>query len=159
MIDKIKNDFLVSEMPGLMKKLNKDMKPKFGIMTPQHMVEHLIITIKSTAKKYDLERENPPNKRQAGFKRFISKGCVIEHRPHEKTIADLPPLKYDSLEEAVAEIPNAVQRFYSMWENESADYIPYNPFMGELTFEELEIFHYNHFRYHLWQFGLLEQYP
>ena len=158
MIDTNKKDFLITEVPRLMKGLNKDLKGNFGIMTPQHMVEHLIITIKSTAKKFEGERETPANKRQLGFQRFIRNGCVMEHRKSEKTIADLPPLKYDTLEAAIAVVPEAIQRFYNLWSSDP-DYVPYNSFMGALTFEELETFHYNHFQYHLWQFGIIEQYP
>ena len=106
--------------------------------------------------RYDVEPENPPNKRQLGFKRFISKGCHFEHRPNDKTVADLPPLKYDSLEEAIAVIPEATQRFYNLWKQDP-DFVPYIPFMGALTFEELELFHFNHFRFHLNQFGLMEE--
>ncbi len=151
-------DFLVGELPDLLDKLKPGAKGSFGIMTPQHMVEHLIVVVKSMAKKYDGEREMPPNKRQLGFQKFIRNGCVMEHRPSNKTIADLPTLKYESLDEAVAVVPEAVQRFYKFWEDYPT-YKPYFSFMGEVTFEELEIFHFNHFKYHLWQFGLIENYP
>ena len=156
-MDKYRREFLASKVPELMNRLSSEMKGDFGIMTPQHMVEHLIITTKSTAKKYEGIRENPTNKRQLGFQKFIGNGCKFEHRPSDKTIEDLPPLKYNSLQAAIAIIPEAVNRFYSLWEQEP-DYIPYNPFMGSLTFEELELFHYHHFKYHLWQFGVIAQF-
>ncbi|MFT6360481.1 MAG: oxepin-CoA hydrolase/3-oxo-5,6-dehydrosuberyl-CoA semialdehyde dehydrogenase, partial [Saprospiraceae bacterium] len=62
------------------------------------------------------------------------------------------------LEEAIAQIPAAVQRFYDFWDANQA-YTPYGSFMGEMSFEDVELFHYMHFRYHLWQFDLIEQYP
>ena len=128
------------------------------MMTPQHMVEHLTWAIKVTAKKYEGERETQPNRKQAGFQKFIQSGAVLQHRPSDKTKADLPPLKYSSLEEAISFIPEAVQRFYNFWDA-NPDYIPYSSFMGEMPFEDLELFHYMHFRFHLWQFGLIQQYP
>ncbi len=153
-----KKDFLSNELPKILKNLNADTEGQFGLMTPQHMVEHLTWAIKTTAKKYEGERVSPVNKRQAGFQMFVRSGAVLKHKPSDKTKADLPPLKYASLEEALAVLPEAVQRFYDFWASDPA-YVPYSSFMGELSFEELEHFHYMHFRFHLWQFGLLEQYP
>lgn len=150
--------FLINEVPKILKNLRADTKGNFGLMTPQHMVEHLIWTIKSTAKKYEGEREAEATKGQLGFQKFVKSGCVMQHRPSDKTIADLPALKYNSLEEAIANIPAAVQRYYDFW-NDNQDYIPYGSFMGEMSFEDFELFHFMHFRFHLWQFGLIEQYP
>lgn len=158
MITTQKRDFLSNDLPKLLANLASDKKGNFGIMTPQHMVEHLIWTTKSTANKYKGERETPPTKGQLGFQKLIKNGAVLDHRPSNKTVADLPALKYQSLEEAISHMPEAIQRFYNFWEN-NQDYVPYNSFMGALSFEELELFHYMHFRFHLWQFGLVEVYP
>lgn len=153
-----KRQFLLTEFTPILENLNPDTEGNFGLMSPQHMVEHLLLVIKSTAKKFEGERENPPNKRQLGFQKFIKDGCVMTHRPSDKTKADLPPLKYGSLEEAISFMPEAIERFYKFWDA-NPDYTPYNSFMGEMPFEDLEQFHFMHFRFHLWQFGLMEQYP
>ena len=158
MTDTTKRDFLLIEFPQIIKNLNSDTEGKFGLMTPQHMVEHLIMTIKITAKKHEGERELPANKRQLGFQRFIRNGAILEHRPSDKTKADLPPLKYSSVEEAISFLPEAIQRFYNFWDD-NQDYKPYAAWMGALSFEELELFHFMHFRYHLWQFDLIDSYP
>ena len=148
---------MTREVPKLMAQLKPDTEPRFGLMTPQHMVEHLTLGVKTSVKRYG-EPEGTPTDRQLGFKRFIEKGAIFEHRPNNKTKADLPELKYKSLEEALQQIPVAVERFYNHFEA-NQDFKAYSAFMGELGFEELELFHYMHFRYHLWQFGLLEKYP
>lgn len=153
-----KREYLINEVPKLLATLKSGTKANFGLMTPQHMVEHLTWTIKSGAKKHKGERENPPNKKQLGFQKFLRNGSILQHRPSEKTKEDLPPLKYGSLEEALSHIPEAIQRFYDFWDSDPG-YLPYSSFMGEVSFEEVELFHFMHFRYHLWQFGLLEQYP
>lgn len=158
MTDTNKKDFLINEVPKLLENLQADTEGNFGLMTPQHMVEHLTWVIKSSARKFEGEQENPATKGQLGFQKFIKNGCVFEHRSSDKTKADLPSLKYTSLEEAMPQIPIAIQRFYDFWEA-NQDYAPYSPFMGEVSFEELELFHYMHVRYHLWQFGLIEEYP
>ncbi len=153
-----KRDFLLNDLPEILENLKPETTGNFGLMTPQHMVEHLIWSIKSSAKQHEGNRETPPNKRQLGFQKFIQNGAVLQHRPSDKTKADLPPLKYGSLEEAISHIPEATQRFYTFWDTNQT-YTPYSSFMGEMSFEHLELFHYMHVRYHLWQFGLIEQYP
>lgn len=152
-----KKAFMLNEVLPLLKGLSADKEPNFGLMTPQHMVEHLVYTLKNCVRRVG-EIEDPPTKGQLGFKRFIAKGAIFEHRPKGKTKADLPPLKYDNLEDAIAQIEIAIHRFYNHYE-EHPEFKCYNPFFGELEFEELDLFNYMHYRYHLWQFGLIDTYP
>ena len=155
--DKSKKEFLTQQVPELLNKLKPDTEPAFGLMTPQHMVEHLTLIVKTSVKRYG-EPEAEPTKRQLGFRRFIENGAIFQHRLSDKTRADLPALKYGSLEEAASHISEALHRFYDHFEA-NPGFKAYSPFMGEMSFEELELFHYQHYRYHLWQFGLLEKYP
>ena len=153
-----KRDFLLHQMPALLENLTAETEGNFGLMTAQHMVEHIVSVLKNTTVKHEGERESPANPRQLGFQKFIKGDCVLKYRPSEKTKADLPKLKYESLAAAVAEVSTAIQGFYDFWAA-NKDYVPYASFMGELPFEDIEKFHYMHFRYHLWQFGLIEEYP
>ncbi len=152
-----KKEFLTETVPTLLKDLKEDQEPQFGLMTPQHMIEHLTSIIKSSVKRYG-EPDPAMAERQAGFKRFIHKGAVFKHRPSDKTKADLPKLKYDAFGEAVPQIMVAIERFYNHYE-QNPGFKAYHNFMGELDFGELEQFHYQHVRFHLWQFGLLAEYP
>ncbi len=154
---KSKKEFLLNEVIPLLQNLSPDQEPQFGLMTPQHMVEHLTWTLKNCVKRTG-EPEDPPTKGQLGFKKFIAKGSVLEHRPNDKTKADLPDLKYKNLEEAIEQIEVAVHRFYNHYDA-NPDFKCYNRFFGELGFKDLELFSYMHYRYHLWQFGLIENYP
>lgn len=153
-----KRDFLTNEFTPLLEKLSTDTKANFGLMTPQHMVEHLIGAIESAIGKYEGERENPATEQQLGMQQFIKSGCVLSHRPSDKTKADLPPLKHASLEEAISLVPKAVEKYYA-FQDDNPDYIPYASYLGEVAFEDVELFHFMHIQYHLWQFGLLAQYP
>ncbi len=151
-----KKHFLINELPVLLQQLKADTEPAFGLMTPQHMVEHLTGSIKVTTKRSG-EPDPALAEKQMGFQRFIANGAILKHRPSNKTKADLPPLKYASLEEAISHLPEATERFYRHYETHP-DFKAYHSFMGELGFEELELFHYQHCRYHFWQFGLLPEY-
>ena len=152
-----KKQFLTEELPKLLQNLKADTKARFGLMTPQHMIEHITVGIKSSIKRR-AEPENSPTKRQMGFQKFIANGAIFQHRPSDKTKADLPDLKYSSLEEALEQIPVAIHRFYDHFEA-NPNWKSYSSFMGELSYEQLELFHYMHLRYHCWQFGLLKEYP
>jgi len=152
-----KKEFLTQTVSGLLEKLTEDQEPHFGLMTPQHMIEHLTSIIKSSVKRYG-EPDPALAERQAGFKRFIDKGAVFKHRPSDKTKADLPALRYNTFEEATPQIMVAIQRFYDHYE-QNPGFKSYHAFMGELDFEALELFHYQHLRFHFWQFGLLPDYP
>ena len=153
-----KKGFLTNEFPGLLNTLNPETKANFGLMTPQHMVEHLVKAVAGATAKYEGERESPANEQQLGMQQFIKSGSVLSHRPSDKTKADLPPLNYSSIEEAISHVPKAVQDFYD-FHDDNPDYKPYASYLGVVSFEDLELFHFMHIRYHLWQFDLLEQYP
>ena len=152
-----KKKFLTEEVMPLLENLTAETPAAFGLMTAQHMVEHLSLTLKGCTRRVG-EIENPPTKGQLGFKKFIAKGAVLQHRPSDKTKADLPPLKFENLEDAKAQVKVAIDRFYDHFEKHP-DFMCYNKFFGELGFEELELFNFMHYRYHLWQFGLIDTYP
>ena len=149
--------YLMEEVAPLLQQLDPSTKPAFGLMTAQHMVEHISGSL-GFASKRSGEPENPPTENQLKFQAYLATGPVIKHRPSDKTSADLPPLKMDSMEAAVALFQPAIDAFYAHYEAHP-DFKPYAPFMGELDFETIQNFIYEHTRYHLWQFGLLESYP
>jgi len=144
--------FLKEETPLRLAKLAENTLPKFGIMTPQHMVEHLILMTKLSIRTYG-EIPQTPTEGQLKFKKFIEQGARFEHRPSNKTAADLPKLKYNSLQEAIDNYPQGINGFYHHYAT-NPDYLSFNLIQGKLGFEDLEFFHYRHFEYHLGQFGL-----
>ena len=156
MTEVTKKQFMTEEVKELLKNLKPDTEPRFGLMTPQHMIEHLTWTLKSATKRNG-EPSGEPTKSQLGFQRFLNKGAKFEHRPSDKTKADLPALKYESLEDAIEQIPVAINRFYNHFEA-NPDFKSYSDFTGEFDFEQLELFHSQHYKFHFWQFGLLAEY-
>lgn len=148
-------NFLTESVPALLTKLNADTKPSFGLMTAQHMVEHLVwITKVTTARKGEPEEGAPENKMQ----KFFDANCIFKHRPKDGvTKDDLPALKYESVERAIEEVPVALKRFFDHYEA-NPDFKCYNPFMGEVGYSDLLKFHFQHYSYHFWQFGLIPSY-
>lgn len=142
--------YLTERVPELLAQLTNEHKGAFGIMTPHHMVEHLIWVTKSSVKDMGPAPAELTDK-QLGFMKFIEKGAHFKHRPSDKKQEDLDPPRSADLATAIAGIPEAVQRLYACPEDRTF----YNPMMGKLSFAQMEKFHAGHYKYHLEeQFGL-----
>ena len=143
-------EYLLERVPELLKELNQKHRPTFGVMSPQHMVEHLIWVSKSSVKNVG-EPTGEPTEAQMGFKKFVQKGANFRYVHKDIKREDLDPPRMGSIAEAVALFPEAISRLYKHDEN----HIFYNPMMGEFTFAEMELFHRKHYEHHLQrQFGL-----
>ena len=145
-----RHKYLTAEVPKLLKELKPDHKRSFGLMSPQHMVEHLIWVTKSSVKDYGPAPEEL-SEGQKKFMMFVKKGARLYHRPSDKTKDDLKPVRLPDLDTAKGVIPDAISRLYDY----DRSHTFYNPMMGVLSFDEMELFHYMHFKYHLQhQYGL-----
>lgn len=142
--------YLTQRVPELVAQLKADMSPTFGIMTPQHMIEHLIWVIKSSTKDFGPPPETLTEGQQK-FMRFIEKGANFKYRPSDKQTSDLDPPRMADLQSAIAVIPEAVQRLY----NHNEDHVFFNPMMGKVSFANMELMQAKHFKWHLEeQYGL-----
>lgn len=147
-------DFLTNELPKQLRTLSADQAPNFGLMTAHHMVEHLIYVTKSMMKRMG-EPEGEPTKSQLYFRKFVDAGCPFEYRPKED--AKVNDLRTGSIEEAVKILEGATDKLYGLFES-NPDHKSYNPMMGEFNLSELELFFYQHGRWHLHQFGLVKEF-
>ena len=142
--------YLTETVPQLLAKLRKEDEPSFGVMSSQHMVEHLIWVAKSSVKDYGPPPEEFTEGQQK-FMKFIQSGANFKVYPPKKTREELDPPRMPDLQAAIDEVPKAIQRLYSHDEG----HIFFNPMMGKATFEEMELLQAKHFQWHLeQQFGL-----
>lgn len=74
--------FLKNKVLPLLANLKADAIPKFGIMTPQHMVEHLAWVTKATIGRKG-EKPAEPAKSHLYFQKFIAGGAKFKHQPKE----------------------------------------------------------------------------
>lgn len=134
--------------------LDKEALAIFGIMSPQHMVEHLIITFKLSQGKIQLpEKEPTPRALQA--KQAILYGDMDLPRGLKAPgIGDqLLDLKYASLEEAKAQLLKTLKNYHAYYA-ENIGIKHYHPAFGHLHYEEWTAFHEKHFKHHFGQFGI-----
>jgi len=145
---------LITKYLKLLNKLNAQQKSLWGKMTPQHMVEHLILAVQMSNCKLKVECFNPPEKIPS-LKRFL-----MSSRPLPKLFVnpvigeDLCPLEYSSLEESLDKLESEVDDYVLFFEN-NPDLKTVNVTFGKLNKEEWDVFHQKHFTHHLSQFGLL----
>ena len=124
----------------------------FGLMTPQHMVEHLIITFKLSAGRVKIP-EFIPNEKQLGYKQLLL-GTDMEF-PKGVRAPGLPaallPLRFDSLQTSKEKLILAMEEFESTF-SEAPNLMTLHPRFGKLTYAEWKVFHEKHLKHHLEQF-------
>jgi hypothetical protein len=137
-------------------KLQVHDKPIFGGMTPQHMVEHLILTVRISTRKEPQKHYFPAEKEQK-IKAFVigtENNMPIGFKSPILPPEGLPALKYSNLTDAIDNLRTELNDFDDYFRNHPLDK-PINPTMGELNYQEWVRFHNRHFMHHFKQFGLL----
>ncbi len=146
--------FLTVETPTLLTNLSEETAPKWGIMTAQHMVEHLAGTMRLSNGKRAVNRITPIEQLES------RRNFLFGPQPFQKNIkpnpgpAVLQELKLINLDAAKIALLNEIQDFLTYFEGHDG-LKPMNPIYGELTKQEWIIFHQKHFKHHFTQFGLL----
>lgn len=137
-------------------KLTEDTKPKWGMMTPQHMVEHLEYTYKIAAGEIqDFEISTPEKILEKiknslwNYKKF-PKNSQFPSLEKDK----LDDLKYDNLEVAIEKF-KAQREKYVAYFKQNPDTILKNIVFGELNRYEWYLLERKHLNHHFEQFGLI----
>lgn len=130
--------------------------PSWGIMTAQHMVEHLSLTFLSSTGKWG-KAFNGDEARAAKMKaNFFSvqypfpKGVLMPGSEAGK----LPELRSENIDAAKEVLRNSVQKYIAHYAVNPEDEVQH-PYFGLLTFADWNHFHTKHLEHHLMQFGLL----
>lgn len=153
-MNKEKLGFLRNEMLPLFYKLTTHIKPLWGVMTAQQMVEHFSETMRYANGKTKL-----PLFTQDDYLPKLRAFMLSEKPFRENTknpmIAAIPAaLKNTSLEEAIAELEHEVNDFFTTFSaDENA--LTQNPIFGELTYEQNVHLVHKHAMHHLRQFGII----
>lgn len=141
------------EIEKSLERLSENSFRLFGIMTPQHMVEHLIITFKLSSGRVKIP-EFTPNEKQLGYKQLLlgtdmefPKGVRAPGLPE-----DVLTLRFDSLSTAKEKLLNAIDEFHSHFANNPIN-LTLHPRFGNLNYDEWKIFHDKHVTHHLGQFN------
>jgi len=147
--------FLKETQFELLKQLQLDQKPAWGIMTPQHMVEHLSSLFLFTIEKIPPKTFYSEEKLVRNYNYLIrDKQPMVRNLKH-KAMPSMPPLRFDSIAAAITKLEAITSAFYAYFDT-YPDKKTMHPACGLLNFEEWEYMHYAHAKHHLIQFGLIE---
>lgn len=142
----------IQTIQSRIEKLQADSPALFGIMTAQHMIEHLILTVKLSYGRIKIP-DFEPNEKQLAQKQALlfsdmefPKGVKAPGLPES-----LMELKYANLEEAKAELLKSLNAYNAAFQ-ENSELKTLHPRFGKLSHEEWERFHTKHFDHHLGQF-------
>lgn len=145
-------DYLINETAKL-NKLFEGLKPIWGKMTPQHMVEHLVLTFRISSGKWKVECVTPPERIP------LMKKILMSERPLPKGYINpvvgegLTDLMYPNIETAKEELKKEIEDYIKFFdENPEAEIV--NPTFGSLNKEEWKQFHRKHMKHHFEQFGI-----
>jgi hypothetical protein len=155
----LSTDAFFETVVAALPQLQADTQPAWGLMSAQHMLEHLIVVIKgSVSKEFDPSKSAKPHQVQAKENFLMTDATYPQNvrNPFLKEGEILAPLQYGSLEEAKAAFEKAlaeVLAFVALPENQEKLF--FHLYFGPLNIKEFLRFHQKHIGHHFTQFGLL----
>lgn len=133
--------------------LNLNSEAKFGLMTPQHMVEHLVLTMKISTGRIPIPEIVPSEKQIAQKQALLFTNIAFPQGVKAPGLPDsLLDLRFPNLEIAKEELIKSWDAYILHFQENPNKKTPH-PRFGLLDFEEWERFHSKHLDHHLSQFG------
>ncbi|MFN3999465.1 DUF1569 domain-containing protein [Algoriphagus sp.] len=137
-----------------LKNLTEESPREFGIMTPQHMVEHLILTVKLSYGRIQIPEFEPNEKQLMQKQALIYSDISFPRGIRAPGIGDqLLDLRFSDLDTAKLELLKSLDD-YSTYFTSNPEAKTVHPRFGKLTHQEWELFHQKHFEHHFGQFGI-----
>jgi hypothetical protein len=136
-------------------RLQADTQPAFGIMSPQHMLEHVAQAISISNGNLTI-RLMVDEDRAAKQKRIM----IFTDRPFPMGMqapameGKLAKLRLETLDDAKTDLINQIEAF-DTWHYDNPDGVCMHPFLGPLNHEEWVRFHSKHITHHFQQFFLV----
>ena len=136
-------------------KLSTDAKPAWGMMTPQHMVEHIDWFYQIALGKIEAKRTTPDkyiDKMQASLYDYKSMPKEFPHPLLKKGATE--DLRYENLAAAKAALLLAMDEVAAFFKANPDGTLP-NSVFGDLGEYEWELYNQKHAHHHFEQFGLI----
>ena len=150
-----KKEFLQHKVIPLLRNAHPLTPPKWGKMSFQHMVEHMVLVMKNANGKLQVkDMKTPPEKIQA-FQDFIMSDKEFRENTKSPAFPEEPlPLRFNSAEEGINKLETEMKDFFNVYED-TPDLKVRNPVFGDLDYEHAVTLLYKHAQHHLKQFGLM----
>lgn len=149
-----KLDFLKNAFPDLVRKADPSIKPAWGKMNLQQMVEHMSYAVRNANGKLSFELLTPPERVEA-MQHFVR--SEKEFKPNTKNVLlseDPEPVKQKDITSALEEYEMEIKDFQNYFSKDPTVTLM-NPFFGPLNFSDWCDLLYKHEVHHLKQFNLI----
>lgn len=150
-----KKDFLLNRLIPILREADPGTPPKWGRMSFQHMVEHMVLIFKNANGKLKTDNIITPADKVQAFQDFIMSDKEFRENTKSPALPEEPmALHYDSVEKGINKLETEVKDFFNVYEATPGLKIR-NPVFGDLDYEHASTLLHKHARHHLKQFGLL----
>jgi hypothetical protein len=147
--------FLQHTFIPLLRSADPGTSPKWGKMSFQHMVEHMVLTMKNANGKLKAEKVLIDESRLPAFRDFLKTDKEFRENTKSPAFPDEPlPLHFKSTEDAINKLEKEISDFVDVYETTPGLLIR-NPVFGDLDYEMAVQLLYKHANHHLKQFGLI----
>jgi Protein of unknown function (DUF1569) len=140
----------------LLRQIAPDAVPAWGLMAPQHMVEHLAFGVRMSNGKQPQPLLIPVEKVEKAQSRLFDPvwqmpmGFKAAFMPEDRPL----PLEKNDYEAAIGALLDEMDDFKQFFE-ENPHSTPIHPYFGDLNHAGWLVLHHKHFSHHLRQFGLI----
>jgi hypothetical protein len=127
---------------------------KWGKMSFQHMVEHLVLAVKNANGKIKTEKVFTPEEKLPAFRQFLMSDKEFRENTKSPSFPEEPlPLHFKTVKEGIDKLEKEINDFFTVYENNPGLTIQ-NPVFGDMDYELAVHLLYKHFHHHAKQFGL-----
>lgn len=147
-------EFLFQQLPHILEKLEAETSPRWGLMSAQHMVEHLSGTSYLAMGKIPVQLSIPEERIPESL------AFLWSEKPYKRNlrVTGVPekpgPVRFASLEEAKQKMIATLEKFRA-FADANPSYEALHPVFGTLNRAGWERFMHRHTVHHFRQFGLL----
>jgi hypothetical protein len=148
-----KAEFLRNRLVPVLQQIPTDAKAAWGKMTLQQMIEHFSDSVRiASGKVVHTEILTAPEHLDK-MRAFLESEKPFRENTQNALMPEVPaPVRNPSKSEAVKELKNEIDFFFSVFEKNNLQ-VTRNPFFGDLNFEQNVQLLYKHAMHHLKQFG------
>lgn len=144
----------LSALSQKLDELTQEHTPLWGVMSAQHMVEHLTDSLKISNGDITIQQLTAEDKIPA-LRAFLMSDTPMPRNFKSPANGDgLRALKHPDLDRALEVLKKELTRFHQYHEANPGTR-PVNPVFGPLSYNQWIQFHHKHFQHHLSQFGLI----
>lgn len=148
-------EFTKSNVMGLLSGLSDKTLARWGMMTPQHMVEHLIFHFQTAMGQIEMTVTTPEEKLEKWQESLWNYIPMPDNFKHPKLDPEAPmPLGFGSLKEAIQALDKAFDDYQAYFKSNPGVTNP-NAVFGHLDKTHWDLLGRKHFDHHLKQFGLV----